>query len=406
MTRYHYSGRDAAGQAVGGWMQGASSAAVAERLLADGVVPLKIDSSRFDRRRWSGLMQAELGFGPGDADMIMLCRQMASLLRARVPLARAVLGVRDVTRHPALKRALTRVHESIAAGQDLALAMQQESRVFSRLAVSLVHAGERVGRLDRAFEQIVDHLERERVTRRAVWASLRYPIFVVAAMFVALLVIDSFAMPAFISLFGRLGSELPTATKMLMEITGFVTHVGPFLAAGVALLLVGLRVLPTWPQARAVLDGARLRLPVIGPITRMCVMARFCRSWAMLLDAGQPVLDALAVTAEVADNQAIRGRLMQLRGKLRRGQSLSEAAQSSGIFDSLVVQMLAVGEVSGQTAGLIRDVGEYYEREASYRALRAADLLQPLMLAALGGLVALLAAGVFLPMWSLMDGYN
>ncbi|WP_370304969.1 type II secretion system F family protein [Sinimarinibacterium flocculans] len=401
MSTWRYRARAANGDLVRGVAESATAAALADRLLGDGLTPVDIRP----RRGIAGLLSGLGGLRPSDEDLIMFARQMASLLRAGVPVSRAVLSVHAITRQPALKRALRRVAQGIAAGQELALAMQQESGAFSRLAVSLVAAGERVGRLDRSFEQLASHMERERETRRAVWKSLRYPAFVVGAMLLALIVINTFAVPAFVALFDRLGTELPLATRLLIALADGSARWGPLLAAAIIAGIAVFRLLPAWHGLRARVDTAVLRTPVLGGITRLCIMARFCRSWAMLLMAGQPIMDAVGVTADIVDNAAMRRRLLGFRQGLRRGQSLSDAATRSGAFDPLVVQMLSVGELSGSTPQLIEEVGRHYEDEARYRALRAADALQPALVILLGVLVALLAAGVFLPMWSVMDGY-
>lgn len=406
MKSYRFKARDARGLAVTGVTTGASANLVAERMIADGLVPLDIRAAGADMLPATWSWRAAFSLAPNDTDLVMMYRQLASLLRARVPLARAVRGVYDITTRPVLRRALRRVGQGIAAGQDLALAMQQEPRVFSRLAISLVHAGERVGRLDRSFDQIVASMQRERETRRAVWTALRYPIFVMVAMVAALLVLNTFAIPAFVSLFNRLGTELPLATRILISVSDAVARWGPLLCAALMVCVVLVKVLPSWSAARGWVDRWRMRIPVVGEITRLCIMARFCRSWAMLLEAGQPVLGAVGVTAEVVDNVPMRKRLMTLQRGLRRGQSLSEAAQGSGVFDPLVVQMLSVGEVTGNAMQLIEDVGLHYEEEARYKALRMADALQPAILILLGAMVGLLAAGVYLPMLTVMSGYS
>ena len=403
MSRYRFTARDAAGLAVCGVREASGAAALASALEAERLIPLTIEEhpQGLLARLHKGLFVAK---APGSVEVMLFCRQMHSLLQARVPLLRALASVRGVTRQPGMAAALDGVLQSLHAGQPLALALRQQPQVFAPLAVSLVHAGEETGTLDEAFDHIASNLEREQHTRRQIWTALRYPLLVLLLLFAALTIINIFAMPAFMGIYARLKVELPLATRLLMGLSRFSSLYGAALLATLALasLLAWLGVQNA--RGQRLWHRWQLRLPLFGAVLHLCQMARFCRALALMVRARMPLLHGLAVAAEVSNNRHLREGLLDVRAAVARGQSLAQSAEGSGLFSPLVVQMLAVGEETGALDLLMDEASRHYEGEAEYCAQTFTGRLQPALLAVMAAVVALVAAGVFLPMWGMVDG--
>lgn len=405
MHQFEFTARNQDGQAVSGSRLAPSANDLAISLSREELTPICI---RPQKSRWvSETKQAiEIHLNPvRAADRVMVCRQLASLLRANVPLSRALKCLADATENPGIRRSLNQVHDAVKSGQELALAMRPHPSLFTPLAISLVQAGEQIGRLDQAFEQIASNLERQLETQRNVWTALRYPILVVSALLVALTLINTLAVPAFARVFARLDVPLPTPTKILIASSDFMIQYGPALLAltllGIVLAKASYRTRP----GRIAWDRHLLKVPFLGNILHMCMLSRFCHSLAMITRAGVPLMTGMRVTAEVTDNHFVRQRIRRMTGALSQGDNLGGAAARTHLFSPLVIQMISVGEEAGTVDELMQRAGDYYESEARYRAQRLSDALQPALLIGLGLLISFVALGVFMPMWSLMDGY-
>ncbi|WP_027591224.1 type II secretion system F family protein [Pseudomonas sp. RL] len=406
MAAFRFTGRDAQGQKVSGVRQAASAEALAGELLAERITPLTIEA------------QAESAVG-GDTDvlrqlrrllgrervsleeLIIFCRQMHSLSKAGVPILRAMGGLADSTRNPFFGEVLRAVRADLEAGNGLGVALSSHPRVFTPLFISMVSVGENTGQLDLAFKQLAGYLDMERETRKRIQQATRYPLFVLLAMGVALVVINLLVIPAFSKVFAQFKSELPLPTRILIGFSEFTQQwwwlIALVLAGGLVLLL---RWLQTEPGAR-LWDRYKLRLPIVGGIFERIALARFTRTFAMMYRAGLPLLQALAINSNTVGNRHIGQAILDMRDGVERGESLTRGAVASGLFTPLVLQMLAVGEETGALDDLFIEVADFYEQEVDYDLKRLADSIEPILIVAMGGMVLVLALGVFLPMWEL-----
>lgn len=406
MAAFRFTGRDAQGQKVSGVRQAASAEALAGELLAERITPLTIEA------------QAESAVG-GDTDVlrqlrrllgrervsleeqIIFCRQMHSLSKAGVPILRAMGGLADSTRNPFFGEVLRAVRADLEAGNGLGVALSSHPRVFTPLFISMVSVGENTGQLDLAFKQLAGYLDMERETRKRIQQATRYPLFVLLAMGVALVVINLLVIPAFSKVFAQFKSELPLPTRILIGFSEFTQQwwwlIALVLAGGLVLLL---RWLQTEPGAR-LWDRYKLRLPIVGGIFERIALARFTRTFAMMYRAGLPLLQALAINSNTVGNRHIGQAILAMRDGVERGESLTRGAVASGLFTPLVLQMLAVGEETGALDDLFIEVADFYEQEVDYDLKRLADSIEPILIVAMGGMVLVLALGVFLPMWEL-----
>lgn len=403
MPNFSYQARDARGLPRRGVREGGSAEAVARQLDGEGLHVLDLREETARESAWVQLV-AQLGLDrPSRVDLVLFTRQMYALTRAGVPITQALRRLAQTSRNRRLRLALVAMLEELEAGRDLAAAMSRHPRIFGSLLVAIVRVGEESGRLDEAFLRLSQHLEREQKVIEQVKTAVRYPVIVLLFVVVAIFVLMSFVIPEFARLYDSFNIELPLPTRILMATAGFF--------AASWWLLLGLLIGSAWwlfryirtESGRLRWHALLLRLPVIGGIVLRASLARFARSFAMATRSGVPVLQALTVVALAVENDVITRQLLAMRSSIERGEGLARAAADQPCFTPLVLQMLAVGEETGQVDEMLVEVADFYEREVDYDVRNLNDLLQPLLTLLVAAIVFVLALGVLLPMWDLVD---
>jgi MSHA biogenesis protein MshG len=405
MASFAYTGRSNA-QAVSGVLDGASADEVAETLMSRGVLPLTIKAAgsaasaaaggslaqRFEQ--WS-LPRVTV------VDLMLLSRQLHTLLKSGVPILRALAGLQDSSTHVRLKQTLLSVRQSLESGVELSMSLAQHPSIFDSFYVALVRVGEMTGRIDEVFLRLFHHLEFEMFMGQQVKSALRYPMFVMAAMVAAVGVINVMVIPAFADVFRSLGAELPLATRILLGMSSFTVHYGWLLAI---VAVAGAFLLRRWvatPEGKLTWDRLKLKLPLAGKIVRKAMLARMARSLSLSLKSGVPVEQALSVVAQTVENSFMSRKVEQMRGSVERGESILRAAVGSGVFTPVVLQMIAVGEETGALDELLEEIAQLYTNEVQYELKTLAQQIEPIMIVFIGILVLVLALGVFLPIWDL-----
>jgi MSHA biogenesis protein MshG len=399
MPSYAYRGRDAQGALVNGAIEAMDSPSAADLLMSRGVTPLEIEE---EAARQSLL--ASFGKHSRRAisleDIMFFSRQMHTLIKAGVPILQALAGLRDSATHPAFADMLTSLRESLDSGRELSIAMK-ETGAFSPFYVAMVRVGEMTGRLDLVFMRLFEYLNFEKQTRARIKAALRYPMFVVIALTAAMGVINWMVIPAFAKVFDQFHAELPLMTRILIGFSKFCTNYWYIVIALALAAILGARTFVGTEGGRLWWDEWKLRLPIIGPTIRKATLARFTRSFALSLSSGLPVLQAFAVVAEIIDNAFMMRRIDQMRISVERGESVLRSAASVRVFTPVVLQMIAVGEESGDLDGLLLEVAQMYEGEVEYEIETLSARIEPLLVVCLGAMVLVLALGIFLPIWDL-----
>lgn len=402
MARFAYEGRTADGARAQGVLEAASAGECAALLIQGGVTPVNIRESGQPERRAVTAARFEL-FAPRVAaiDVQLFSRQLYTLLRAGVPILRALSGILESASNIAFARVVASLKDSLEAGRELSMAMRRHPEVFSPFYVAMVRVGESTGRLADIFLRLFDHLEFDRATRARIQEALRYPMFVMIAMAVALAVINVFVIPAFARVYASLHAELPLMTRILVATSRFTIQWGWLIVAAMVLAFTAFRFWIATDGGRLRWDRFKLRLPFIGSIVSKATLARFARTFALALRSGIPAATALSIVAEVADNAWIASRVEAMRNGVERGESLLRTARATGVFNPVVLQMIAVGEETGSVDELMQEIAEMYEREVDYEIKTLAARIEPLIIVAMGAMVLVLALGVFLPMWDL-----
>ncbi len=402
MPLFKYKIRDADGNLREGEAEATSADALANKFLNTNATPINIsqikktasfDLAQYLRKRNKTKVKLD--------DLILFCRQMYTLSSAGVALIRAIRGLVETSRNQTLGEALAGVVDDLESGMELSGAFSRHSDVFPPLLCRMVQVGEVTGKLDDVFMQLSIYFEREKETISRVKAALRYPTFVVIAISIAITIISLFVIPAFEKVFAGLGAELPLATRMLMGLSSFMQSYW-YVLLGILVLAVFLtkRALKT-ERGLYMWDQYKLKIPLVGSILLRSTLARFSRGFNMSYTAGIPLSQALGFTSKAVSNSYIGGKIEQIRNGIERGDTLTRSATQTGIFTPLVLQMLAVGEESGSVDTMLNDVADFYEREVEYDLKNLSSAIEPILIILIGGMVLVLALGVFLPMWNL-----
>jgi MSHA biogenesis protein MshG len=404
MAVFAYRGRNAAGDLQQGTLEGDDSVAIADQLIKQGITPTEIKpSGKVSAAAVSGLSLWQI-FNEKKVDtveLMLFSRQMHTLLKAGVPIMRALAGLQESTQNPAFTAILQSLRESLDSGRELSAAMRLHPKVFSAFYVSMVQVGEMTGMLDETFMRLYGHLEFEKQMNENIRSALRYPMFVMIAMAIAIVIVNIFVIPAFAKVFAGFNTELPLMTRMLMSFSNFMVDYWALLSALIIGAVVGFRKFVNTTDGRYRWDKYKLEIPIAGKIILKSTLARFARSLALAFKSGIPILQGLSVVSLVVDNAYMRGRIEQMRDGVERGESILRTAVASEVFNSTVLQMIAVGEESGDMDGLMFEIAGMYEREVEYEVKTLAQQIEPIMIVALGILVLILALGIFLPMWDL-----
>jgi MSHA biogenesis protein MshG len=402
MPNFAYKGRNAGGQLVEGVLEGATSGAVADIMLGQGLVPVEIRESKASAAKSSASAGIVL-FKPKvtHIDILLFSRQIHTLLKAGVPIMRALGGLQEAAINPAMKDVIQDVRESLEGGRELSAGLARHPRVFTPFYLSMVKVGEMTGLLEEIFMRLFVHLEFERYMREQVKSALRYPSFVVMAMGAAIVVVNIFVIPAFAKVFAGFGAELPLMTRLLLGFSDFMLTYWPHMLAA---LVGGVFAFRRWVgtvKGRHDWEGFSLRIPIAGKILHKAALSRFARSFALGMRSGVPVMQALSNSAQTVDNTYIARRIENMREGVERGESILRSAIATGIFTPVVLQMIAVGEESGAIDDMMEEIGGMYQQEVEYELKTLGQQIEPILIVSLGILVLILALGIFLPMWDL-----
>jgi len=411
MPRFAYTGQ-AAGGAVSGELDGSDASAVATLLQSRGVTPLRIQASGgaalartavLAEAAASGSINFKRWFEPAvqPADVMLFSRQLHTLLRAGVPIRRALAGLQESAVNLKFRQTLANVRRSLESGIELSMCFAQQGGVFDNFYVAMVRVGEMTGRLDEVFMRLFKHIEFEQFMSQQVKSALRYPSFVIAAMVVAIGVINVMVIPAFAGVFQSFNAELPLATRLLVASSNFTLNYGWLLGVGGVAGFVALRRWIATSAGRYSWDRFKLRLPLAGPIVQKATLSRFARSFAMALKSGVPVEQALSVVAQTVDNAFIAQKVEGMREAVERGDNILRAAVASGVFTPVVLQIIGVGKETGAVDELMEEIAELYTNEVQYELKTLSQQIEPVLIVFIGAMVLVLALGVFLPLWDL-----
>lgn len=403
MANFTYQGRNSQGQIVEGKLDGASADIIANQLMVRGITPVNITAakevSHLDKQV-AKLFGAEK---VKPVELIMFSRQMYTITKSGIPLVRGIRGLAASIKHAHFQAVLNDVADSLESGVGLSVAFSRHPEIFNHLYVSMINVGESSGKLEEVFLQMAYYMERDEETRKRIKSATRYPSFVMIALAIAITIVNITVIPKFAAMFAQFKAPLPLVTKILIGMSHVFVHYWWIL-----LLIVGGAVggaiwyLKT-PQGAQFWGRKKLKLPVVGDIIDRASMARYTRSFGLMLRAGVPLNFALTLCSRAIDNPYLAQKIDAIRRGVERGDSLIRTHAAAQMFSPLVLQMIAVGEESGQVEQLLTDVAEFYEREVDYDLKTLSDKIEPILIVFMAGFVTVLALGIFLPMWDMYE---
>ncbi len=402
MPFFAYKARDSRGQLMQGVLESTDSGAVADHLTNVGITPVEIAPTgkpvlESKNDWWSRLREEKVR----PMDVQLFSRQIYTLLKAGVPIMRSLAGLQESAINKSFAVILKDIRESLDSGRELSAAMRRHPQVFNPFYVSMVRVGEMTGRMDEIFLRLFNYLEFDRTMHERIRSALRYPMFVVIAISLAVVVINLFVIPAFAKVYAGFNAELPMMTKVLIHTSSFTVKFWPLLLALIVAAVIGFRSYIATPNGRYRWDKSKLRIPLAGRIMQKGAMSRFARSFALATKSGVPIIQALNGVGQTVDNKYIESRVEQIRDGVERGESILRTATTTGVFTPVVLQMIAVGEETGEMDNLMEEIADMYEREMDYELKNLSANIEPILIVSLGILVLILALGVFLPMWDL-----
>jgi len=402
MATYAWRGRNVRGEAVQGQLEAMTEGGVADQLMSIGVAPVHIAIATEKTETAADNWFARLNRKPVVVeDILVFSRQMYTLNKAGVPILRAFAGLQASATKPAMVDMLKDIRASLDQGRELSAAMARHQDVFGAFYISMIRVGEMTGRLTEVFLRLNEHLEFERDVRERIKQAMRYPIFVLIAMAIAVVILNIFVIPVFAKVFAGFHAELPLITRGLLGFSAWMLAWWPLLLAGAIGAAVLIRGYLNTTAGRYRWDARKLKLPIVGDIILKATLARFARSFALSSQSGVPLVQALTVVAQTVDNAFIGSRIEQMRDGIERGETITRCAAATGVFTPVVLQMIAVGEETGELDNLLFEIAGMYERETDYSIKGLSAAIEPILLAVIAVLVLLLALGVFLPLWNL-----
>lgn len=403
MPSFKYKGRGVSGDIQSGDIDAIDMQNAAKLLNAKSIIPIEIKPYE-NAKTVRVEKEPEIHFLTPNVkldELVIFARQMYSLTKAGIPIIRAVSGL-TTTKSLRLRAALKDVIYSLEKGRSFSSALAQHPKIFNQLFVSVVHVGENTGQLDSAFLQLAAYLEREQATRKQIKAATRYPMFVIGAIVAALIIMNIMVIPVFADMFSKFGTELPATTLFLLGMSDFFMNQW-YVLIGILLvsIVITKQYIDTY-EGRIKWDHAKIKMPIIGSVIERSLLARFSRSFSMMLSAGVPLTTALTLVADAVSNAYMANAIQTMRKRIEKGESLTRVANASNLFTPLVLQMISVGEETGRVDELLAEVSDFYEREVDYDLSSLTAKIEPILISIVAVMVLVLALGIFTPMWDMM----
>ena len=400
MGYFAYKARSTSGELVRGVLESADSSAAASILFSRGVTPVEITPTGAPAVAGAGGLQLFREKVTPD-DLMFFSRQMYTLLKAGVPIMRALAGLQESATNKTFAAVIQDLRESLDAGRELSAAMARQDGVFSQFYINMVRVGEMTGQLEDIFLRMFTHIEFEQYMRNQVKSAIRYPSFVVTTMAVAIIIINLFVIPTFAKVYKGLNAKLPEMTQWLIAFSDFTVEWWPVLLVAAVGGFFGFRGWTRTQAGKLKWDELKLRIPIAGKIVTKATLSRFARSFALAVRSGVPIAQGLTTVAHTVDNDFIAGKIEKMREGVERGESVLRTAVAAGIFTPVVRQMISVGEESGALDDLMQEIAEMYQREVEYELKTLSSQIEPILIIGLGVMVLILALGVFLPIWDI-----
>ncbi|MDJ0700087.1 MAG: type II secretion system F family protein [Woeseiaceae bacterium] len=391
---FNWEGTDRNGKKVKGKSMAVDEASVRADLRRQGVVPSRV------RKQSKSLFSGGGKITPGD--IAIFSRQLATMLAAGIPLVQAFEIVGNGHENAAMQKLILAVKADVEGGSALAEALGKHPLYFDDLFVNLVEAGEQAGALETLLDKIATYKEKTEAIKKKIKKALTYPAAVLVVAFIVTTILLIFVIPAFEDLFQGFGADLPTFTRLVIDLSVFVRAKGIFIAIGLILAIGSFFYFKKRSRPfRHFLDRTTLKTPIIGPIMQKASIARYARTLSTMFAAGVPLVEALESVAGATGNIVYEIGVLEMRDEVATGQRLQQAMENTDLFPNMVIQMIAVGEESGSLDDMSAKVADFYEEDVDNAVDNLSSLLEPLIMAILGVLVGGLVVAMYLPIFKM-----
>jgi type IV pilus assembly protein PilC len=393
---YAYKVRDRGGNLISGTLVADNEALVLQRLREQGLTPLEVGKQTRGFNIELTKKKVKL------KELSVFSRQFATMINSGLPILRALSILADQTSNGELARVLNECRLDIEQGSSLSAAIQKHPKVFSNLFVSMVKSGETGGSLDSVLLRLADMIENEVKLRGKIKSAMTYPIAVVALVSLIMSGMLLFVVPQFKSIYAQLGGSLPMPTRVLLALSEIFKK---FWYIVIAAIFAGRFFFRRWkatPNGREAVDAFKLRVPVFGTLFHKTALARFAGTLSMLLRSGVPILQALDIVSDTVNNRTIAKAVQDVQGSVREGESMAKPLAKHKVFPPMVVQMIAVGEETGQVDVMLEKVSTFYNQEVEASVDALTSLIEPLLIAVIGGAVGAAVIALYMPMFNII----
>lgn len=398
MASFTYTVRDKAGKVAKGKLEGESKEAVQAKLTQMGYIILELDQ----QGGLSALNNITFGTGVKTKDVTIFARQFSTMINAGLSLTKCLTILGGQTENAYLRDIIGQLGKDVEAGQSLSDSLSKHPKVFPPMFVNMVRAGETGGVLDEVLNRIADSLEQEQALQGKIKSAMTYPVAMGVMVLVILAAMMIFVVPTFEKMFSSMGNGLPFVTQLLVDLSHFVAGSGGIVT--VVAVTAFIFVFKWWSKGpgKLIWDGAKLRMPVFGQLTRKIALAKFTRTFGTLISAGVPILSALDIVADTAGNEEVAQAVKKARSAIKEGETIAKPLSESKVFPSMLVQMIAVGEETGALDSMLNKIADFYDEEVSTQVEGLTSLIEPLMMASLGVVVGGMVVALYLPMFQVI----
>jgi len=404
MPVFEYKVRDRSGKVITGTTEAASQREVANALRQKGyfVTEIKVPKTGLNAEiklpKW-----LDIGSIPNVRDITIFSRQFATVINAGLPVVQSLAILQRQAEKQGLKDALRQVREDVETGLQLSDALAKHPRLFNKLYIYLVRAGEVSGNLDGILDRIAAYMEKQAALRGKIKTALTYPTVVLVIALAVTWFLLTGIVPQFAQILDQLGGDLPVITRMLIAISDFLRYQWYILLGILVLLVVGTALFYRTPQGRRAIDRLLLRLPVVGTLVQKSAIASFSNTFGLLLRSGVNIMESIDITKGTAGNAIVEDILDETKANVQRGEQISTTLiKYPQVFPPMVSSMIAIGEETGAVDSMLQKVADFYEREVDEAVDSLTAALEPMLIVFLGVIVGFIVAGMFLPMFSII----
>ncbi|MGE4519446.1 MAG: type II secretion system F family protein [Desulfobacteraceae bacterium] len=401
MARYSYKGLTENGNLITGEVEADSLEKARESVSKKGYIPVEVKKGGLGKKE-SFSDKINLFLTPVKSrDLILFTKQLKTMLSAGVPIVQIFETLENQTENPKLKKAVITMGSDLKEGTSLYKAFKKHDHIFSELYCSMLKAGESSGSLVDILQRLIYIIEHEEKVKSDVKSAMTYPVIVLSFLGVAFFVLLMFVIPKFVTIFERAGIDIPLPTKICLVLYNFISSFWPYIVVfGAFFIFFMIKFLKT-PKGRLIKDSFLLKIPVIGELVKKASMSRFASIFSILQISGVPVLEAIDILSDTIGNAAITRQFNKIGEELKKGRGISKPLKNAKYFPPMVINMISIGEESGELDKMLAEISSHYDSEVEYTTKQLSDALGPFLTLALAGVVGFFALAIFLPMWDL-----